>query len=49
MRVKKTKTKNDLELVWIVQKLVGPTNDVVFGLVLNVCLHHLKTQNFDFG
>ena len=30
-------------------KLVGPTNDVVFSLILDVCYHHPKTQNFEFG
>ena len=30
-------------------KLMGPTNDAVFSLVLDVCFHHSKTQNFEFG
>ena len=30
-------------------KLVGPTNDIVFGLIWDVCFHHSKTQNFEFG
>ena len=30
-------------------KRVGPTNDKVFGLLLNDCFHCSKTQNFEFG
>ena len=30
-------------------KRVGPTDDKVFGLVLDDCFHHSKTQNFEFG